>query len=83
MADEFQKTGKYAVASTNGFTVEVDYARGVKYVDSDGDFRIESELLVKPYRMLLYPPRGGPAVLERFERVLPNLRRALDYMGCA
>jgi hypothetical protein len=82
MSDEFQKIGRYTVTSIHGFTVEVNYGRGVKYVDDEGEIRIDSELLVEPYRILLYPPRRDQAAMERFERILPNLRRALDYMEC-
>jgi hypothetical protein len=79
MSDEFQKIGRYAVTSINGFKVEVNYARGVKYVDDEGEIQFESELLVKPYRIHLYQPRE-PAAMERFKRILPNLTRALDYL---
>jgi hypothetical protein len=81
MSDEFQKMGPNTVTSIHGFTVAVNYARDVKYVDGEGGTRIEIELLVNPYRILLYSPRDT-AALERFERILPNLRRALDYMEC-
>jgi len=79
MSEEFQKIGRYAATSNNGFKVEVNYARGVKYVDDEGEIQIESELLVKPYRIHLYQPRD-PVVMERFQRILPNLTRALDYL---
>ncbi len=80
MSAEFQKTGPNSVTSINGFRVEVRFAGGVKYVDTEGEFRIDSELLVKPYRILLYPPSRDPSAMERFERILPNLKRALDYL---
>jgi hypothetical protein len=80
MSEEFQKIGRYAATSIKGFKVEVNYARGVKYVDDEGEIQIESELLVEPYRIHLYPPRQDPAAMERFERILPNLTRALDYL---
>ena len=79
MSAEFQKIGPNTVTSIHGFKVEVNYARGVKYVDDEGEIQIDSELLVKPYRIHLYPP-SDPAAMERFERILPNLTRALDYL---
>ncbi len=81
MSDEFLKIGPNSVTSNNGFKVEVNYARDVKYVDGEGETRIEIELLVNPFRIHLYPPHDT-AAKERLERILPNLRRALDYMEC-
>jgi hypothetical protein len=80
MSDEFRRTAPNTVVSVDGFSVEVNLAGGIKFVDHEGEVQIDSELLVKPYRILLYPPGPDPVALERFERILPNLRRALDYL---
>jgi hypothetical protein len=81
MTEEFEKTKLNTVKSNTGFTVEVKFAGGVLYTDADGELRIDSEWLVKPHRILLYRPRRNPVALDHFQRILPNLERALNYMG--
>ncbi len=83
MSEEFQKTAANTAVSSNGFTVQWLPAGGVIYKDSLGQVRIDSELLVDPCRILLYPKsanlRGIPE--SRAREILANAKRVLEHMG--
>jgi hypothetical protein len=81
MSDEFQKTKLNTVASDKGFTVEVKFAGGVLYRDADGEVLTDSGWLVNPHRIVLYMPRRDQMAQDRFQQILPNLKRALNFMG--
>lgn len=80
---EFQKVGPNRALSTKGFSVVLHPAGGVEYSDASGQVHVDSELVVKPLGVLLYPQsgdlKGMPAT--RAEEVLRNITRALEYLG--
>ena len=86
MSEEFKKLGENTVTSSKGFTVEVKTAGGVLYRDGDSEVHIDSEWLVKPFRILLYktsPEDRGLAKMEqaRADAVILNVTRALQHLG--
>jgi hypothetical protein len=66
-----------------GFTVQWIPHGGIVYEDISGHLRIDSELLVKPHRLLVYRNSGSlrGASSERQEQVLSDVGRALEFMG--
>jgi hypothetical protein len=80
---EFQKVGSNSAKSDEGFTVTWRPAGGVDYSDAGGTVRVDSELLVKPLRILVYPRSGGLKTMtdSRAEEVLVNVISALEYLG--
>lgn len=83
MSPEFQKAGPNTAKSGNGFTVTWRPSGGVDYSDADGTVRVDSELLVKPSRVLVYPRSGGLKTMndDRAEGILNDVIRALEYLG--
>jgi hypothetical protein len=83
MAEEFRKTAANTVVSSNGFTVQWIPHGGICYEDASGELRIDSELLVKPHRVLLYPQSASLRDMSksRQKELLTNVRKALEYMG--
>lgn len=82
MTDEFQTVKPGTVTSTKGFTVGGTYGALI-YEDASGRMRIGTELLVNPYRLLVYRDSPGlrDATRARQDEVLSNMKRALEYMG--
>jgi hypothetical protein len=80
---EFQKVVSNSAKSDKGFTVTWRPSGGVDYSDADGTVRVDSELLVKPSRILVYPRSGGLKTMTegRAEEVLTNVIRALEFLG--
>ena len=83
MNSEFQKIGPNIARSGKGFTVTWRPSGGVDYADAKGTVRVDSELLVKPSRVLVYPRSGGLKAMtdDRAEEVLMDVIRALEYLG--
>lgn len=83
MTTEFQKISSDSAKSDKGFTVTWWPSGGVDYSDDRGTVRVDSELLVKPLRILVYPRSGGLKTLTdgRAEEVLMNVISALEYLG--
>jgi hypothetical protein len=83
MNTEFQEVGPNSAKSDKGFTVTWRPSGGVDYSDADGTVRVDSELLVKPLRILVYPRSGGLKTMTdgRAEEVLLNVISALEYLG--
>jgi hypothetical protein len=83
MNTEFQKVGSNSAKSDKGFTVTWRPPGGVDYSDAGGTVRADSELLVKPLRILVYPRSGGLKTMTdgRAEEVLMNVISALEYLG--
>jgi hypothetical protein len=83
MTTEFQKVGSNCAKSQKGFTVTWRPSDGVDYSDEGGTVRVDSELLVKPSRILVYPRSGGLKAMTdgRAEEVLMNVISALEYLG--
>jgi hypothetical protein len=83
MNTEFQRAGPNSAKSEKGFTVTWRPSGGVDYADEAGTVRVDSEMLVKPSRILVYPRSGGLKTLtdERAEAVLKNVVRALEFLG--
>jgi hypothetical protein len=83
MNTEFQKVGFNSAKSDKGFTVTWRPSGGVDYSDAGGTVRVDSELLVKPSRILVYPRSGGLKTMTdgRAEEVLMNVICALEYLG--
>jgi hypothetical protein len=83
MTEEFRKTAANTAVSSKGFTVQWIPHGGIRYRDALGTLRIDSELLVKPQRVLLYPQSASLRDMStsRQEELLANVRRALEYMG--
>ncbi len=82
MTSEFLTVKPGTVRSAKGFTVGGTYG-ALLYEDPSGELRISTELLVKPYRLLVY--RNSPGLRDatrvRQDEVLSNVKRALEYMG--
>jgi hypothetical protein len=55
----------------------------VDYSDEGGTVRVDSELLVKPLRILVYPHSGSLKTMTegRAEEVLMKVTSALEYLG--
>jgi hypothetical protein len=83
MNEEFKKIGSNGAKSDRGFTVTWRPAGGVDYSGQAGTVRVDSELLVKPLRILVYPRSGGLKAMteDRAEEVLTNVIRALEFLG--
>jgi hypothetical protein len=83
MDPEFQKVGPNSAKSDKGFTVTWRPSGGVDYSDANGTIRVDSELLVKPSRILVYPRSVGLESMTdgRAEEVLRDVMRALEYLG--
>lgn len=83
MTEEFRKTAANTVESKSGFAVQWIPHGGVVYRDHDGEWRIDSELLVNPFRILVYEGSASLRSMEdtRREALLSNVRRALEHMG--
>jgi hypothetical protein len=83
MNTEFQKVGSNKAKSDKGFTLTWRPPGGVDYSDAGGTVRVDSELLVKPLRILVYPRSGGLKTMTdgRAEEVLRNVISALEYLG--
>jgi hypothetical protein len=80
---EFQKVVSNSAKSDKGFTVTWRPSGGVDYSDANGRVRMDSELLLKPSRILVYPRSGGLKTMtdHRGEEVLSNVIRALEFLG--
>ena len=83
MTEEFRKTAANTAVSSNGFTVQWIPPGGIRYEDASGELRVDSELLVKPYRVLLYAQSASLRNMSksRQNELLANVRKALEYMG--
>jgi hypothetical protein len=83
MNEEFRNTAPNTVESKCGFTVQWIPVGGILYRDSRGEWRIDSEILVKPPRILVYEQSRGLQSLDsnRRDELLSNVRRALEHMG--
>jgi hypothetical protein len=83
MNEEFKKIGSNSAKSDRGFTVTWLPSGGVDYSDRASTVRVDSELLVKPSRILVYPRSGGLKAMteNRAEEVLTNFISALDFLG--
>jgi hypothetical protein len=83
MNSEFQKVGPNSAKSDKGFTVTWRPAGGVDYSDENGTVRVDSELLVKPSRVLVYPRSGGLKTMTdgRADEILMDVISALEYLG--
>jgi|ERR1700733_5782721 hypothetical protein len=80
MGEEFEKISPAGVESTNGFTVRMMNARGgIIYRDGVGEFRVDSEGLMDG-SYVLYRPRKE-SERSRFESILPNVTRAMEFLG--
>jgi hypothetical protein len=55
----------------------------VDYIDANGTVRVDSEVLVKPPGILVYPQSSGLKTMTdgRAEEVLRDVIRALEYLG--
>jgi hypothetical protein len=83
MSEEFKKTGVNTVTSEKGFTVEVKFAGGVLYRDSNGEVKIDSEWLAKPPGILLYKNKKRFDKMQQslFDDMFSNVAKALEYLG--
>jgi len=83
MNPEFKKVGVNSANSDKGFTVTWRPSGGVDYSDANGTVRVDSELLVKPSRILVYPRSGGLKTMTdgRAEDVIRDVIRALEFLG--
>jgi hypothetical protein len=83
MNTEFQKVGANSAKSDTGFTVTWRPSGGVDYSDSNGTIRVDSELLLKPSRILVYERSAGLNAMTdvRAEQVLKNIISALEFLG--
>jgi hypothetical protein len=83
MNSEFQKVGPNSAKSERGFTVTWRPSGGVDYSDPNGTIRVDSELLLKPSRILVYAQSGGLKTMTdvRAEQVLMNVISALEFLG--
>lgn len=77
------------IASDEGFTVEVLGRIGVRYVEGEKSLFVDSEVLMGPARLVVFPdsiqrwdPPNDQAVSDRErERIVENLRRAFHFRG--
>jgi len=83
MSAEFRSIGPNSAASNKGFTVTWRPSGGVDYTDAGGTVRIDSEVLAKPPRILVYPKSGGLRTMDdaRAEEILKDVIRAVEYLG--
>jgi len=83
MSAEFRTIGPNCAASNNGFTVKWRPSGGVDYTDAGGTVRIDSEVLAKPPKILVYPISGGLRTMDdaRAEEILKDVIRAVEYLG--
>jgi hypothetical protein len=83
MKPRFQKAAPNSAKSDEGFTVTWRPSGGVDYSDANGTVRVDSELLVKPSRVLVYPRSGDLKTMTdgRAEEILGNVIKALEYLG--
>jgi hypothetical protein len=86
MNEEFSTTAMNTVTSTKGFTVEVKFAGGVEYRDSNTEAHLDSEWLAKPPGILLYRTSPGNRGFDKLQQphadiIFDNIVRALKYLG--
>ena len=83
MTSEFTRVGTNNIQSLEGFTVTWRPTGGLDYTDEQGAIFVESELLLKPLRVLIYPRSGGLRALPevRAEEIVERIVRALEYLG--
>lgn len=83
MSSEFRTIGPNSAESNKGFTVTWRPSGGVDYTDASGTVRIDSEVLAKPPRILVYPKSGGLKTIDdaRAEEILKDVMRAVEYLG--
>ena len=83
MTEEFRKTAPNTVESSSGFAVQWISHGGINYRDPEGEWHIDSELLVNPLGILVYEESADLRSMEstRREALLSNVRRALEHMG--
>ncbi len=79
----FQKVGPNSAKSDEGFIVTWLPSGGVDYSDASGTVRVDSELLLKPSRILLYPRSGSLKTMNdhRAGEVLSSVIRGLEFLG--
>ena len=59
MNPEFQKVGPNSAKSDKGFTATWRPSGGVDYSDANDTVRVDSELMIKPSRILVYLRSGA------------------------
>ena len=77
------------VASDEGFSVEILGQTGVKYVEEGKSLFVDSEVLMGPAGLVVFPesiqawePPNDQAVSDRErERIVDNIRRAFRFRG--
>lgn len=83
MTTEFRKIGPNAAMSSRGFMVAWRPPGGIEYSDVNGSIRIDSEVLVRPQGILVYPSSGGLKTIphEKAEEIMMHVISALEYLG--
>jgi hypothetical protein len=83
MSAEFQKIGPNSARSADGFTVFWRPAGGIDFIYAGGTVRVDSEVLVNPARILIYPQsrdlRAMPGDVA--ELIVHNISKALEFLG--
>ena len=86
MNSEFEKLGPDIARSAKGFTVAFRPQWGVEYSDTEGKkIRVDSEMLVKPFRHGLYAKSKDLRSMTSPEadEILSNIQRAMQFLGRA
>ena len=85
-AAEFSKEGPNIARSSRGFTVRIITTGGIVYSDSSGEYTLSSELLVNPFRILIYKPlidqRGFLGCSQQqIDDMFSDTIRAMQFLG--
>jgi hypothetical protein len=77
------EVGPNHASSTKGFQVKFHPAGGVDYTDHTGTIRVDTELYVKPLRIMIYRESNALQGMEQAQarEVLGNIQSALEFLG--
>jgi hypothetical protein len=75
--------GPNHASSTKGFEVKFHPAGGVDYTDRTGTIRVDTELYLKPLRLMIYRQSSALRDMEQTQvrEVLDNVQSALEFLG--
>ena len=83
MSSEFQVTGPGRVTSARGFSAAWHAPGYVEYADTRGTVRVETEVCLRPPRIVVYPRSGQLRGMPEGEadEIVANVIRVLEFFG--
>jgi hypothetical protein len=82
LAERFHISRRGLIRSSEGYSVRIVGPTGIDYSDSDGELRIDSEVMARPSREIVVYTIRIPDTPERPRQlVVDRLDRALDFDG--